>query len=296
MRQLIGRLGGGRGHRTFAGTPEQVADPIEEWFTQRRRRRLQHHAARPALGPGGLRRPRRPDPAAARPVPPEYAGTTLRDHYGLPVPGCARPTWRRWADGAPAAAPERVPDARRAPRGGVAAPGERPRADAEVALLPGRWPGSPSAAGSTRCSSPTAPCWATRHAGRLAAAGPDGPAHRDGVVTERIGLIATAAYDLRRALQPGPPVRLAGPGQPGPGGVEHGHHLGAWRPRPTSVRRSRCPATRTRYAARRGVPRRGARPLGRLGPRRDRSRTRGRASTPTRSGSARSATAASTST
>ena len=28
VRQLIGRLGGGRGHRTFAGTPEQVADTI----------------------------------------------------------------------------------------------------------------------------------------------------------------------------------------------------------------------------------------------------------------------------
>jgi alkanesulfonate monooxygenase SsuD/methylene tetrahydromethanopterin reductase-like flavin-dependent oxidoreductase (luciferase family) len=26
VRQLIGRLGGGRGHRTFAGTPEQVAE------------------------------------------------------------------------------------------------------------------------------------------------------------------------------------------------------------------------------------------------------------------------------
>ena len=32
VRQLIGRLGGGRGHRTFAGTPVQVADAIEEWF------------------------------------------------------------------------------------------------------------------------------------------------------------------------------------------------------------------------------------------------------------------------
>ena len=31
VRQLIGRLGGGRGHRTFAGTPEQVADTIVEW-------------------------------------------------------------------------------------------------------------------------------------------------------------------------------------------------------------------------------------------------------------------------
>ncbi|MFE2809852.1 LLM class flavin-dependent oxidoreductase [Streptomyces nigra] len=34
VRQLIGRLGGGRGHLTFAGTPEQVADAIETWFTQ----------------------------------------------------------------------------------------------------------------------------------------------------------------------------------------------------------------------------------------------------------------------
>ncbi|MFG2117917.1 LLM class flavin-dependent oxidoreductase [Streptomyces sp. NPDC048710] len=34
VRQLIGRLGGGRGHLTFAGTPEQVADQIETWFTQ----------------------------------------------------------------------------------------------------------------------------------------------------------------------------------------------------------------------------------------------------------------------
>lgn len=33
VRELIGRLGGGRGHRTFAGTPEQVADQIEGWFT-----------------------------------------------------------------------------------------------------------------------------------------------------------------------------------------------------------------------------------------------------------------------
>ncbi|MFF7237137.1 NtaA/DmoA family FMN-dependent monooxygenase [Streptomyces collinus] len=34
VRQLIGRLGGGRGHLTVAGTPEQIADRIETWFTQ----------------------------------------------------------------------------------------------------------------------------------------------------------------------------------------------------------------------------------------------------------------------
>ena len=33
VRELINRLGGGRGHRTFVGTPEQVADEIEGWFT-----------------------------------------------------------------------------------------------------------------------------------------------------------------------------------------------------------------------------------------------------------------------
>jgi alkanesulfonate monooxygenase SsuD/methylene tetrahydromethanopterin reductase-like flavin-dependent oxidoreductase (luciferase family) len=33
VRQLIGRLGGGRGHRTFAGTPEQVADTIHVYDT-----------------------------------------------------------------------------------------------------------------------------------------------------------------------------------------------------------------------------------------------------------------------
>jgi alkanesulfonate monooxygenase SsuD/methylene tetrahydromethanopterin reductase-like flavin-dependent oxidoreductase (luciferase family) len=32
VRQLIGRLGGGRGHRTFSGTPEQVADAIQDLF------------------------------------------------------------------------------------------------------------------------------------------------------------------------------------------------------------------------------------------------------------------------
>ena len=69
VRQLIGRLGGGRGHRTFAGTPEQVADAIEHWFAQRRRRRLQHHAAGAAVRAGDVRRPRGADPAAARPVP-----------------------------------------------------------------------------------------------------------------------------------------------------------------------------------------------------------------------------------
>jgi alkanesulfonate monooxygenase SsuD/methylene tetrahydromethanopterin reductase-like flavin-dependent oxidoreductase (luciferase family) len=34
LRQLLSRLGGGRGHRAFTGTPEQVADAIQQWFQQ----------------------------------------------------------------------------------------------------------------------------------------------------------------------------------------------------------------------------------------------------------------------
>ena len=86
VRQLIGRLGGGRGHRTFTGTPEQVADTIEYWGA--------HGAAdgfnvMPAVLPSGF------ELFAEHVVPllqrrglfrNEYEGTTLREHYGLPRP------------------------------------------------------------------------------------------------------------------------------------------------------------------------------------------------------------------
>ncbi|GAB2585970.1 monooxygenase [Paractinoplanes abujensis] len=86
VRQLIGKLGGGRGHRTFAGTPVQVADTIQHYF--------EHGAAdgfniMPAVLPSGLE-------AFATEVVPilqerglfrtDYTGTTLREHYGLPRP------------------------------------------------------------------------------------------------------------------------------------------------------------------------------------------------------------------
>jgi alkanesulfonate monooxygenase SsuD/methylene tetrahydromethanopterin reductase-like flavin-dependent oxidoreductase (luciferase family) len=86
VRELIGRLGGGRGHKTLAGTPEQVADMIEHWCT--------HGAAdgfniMPAVLPSGL------ELFAEHVVPllqrrglfrTEYEGTTLREHYGLARP------------------------------------------------------------------------------------------------------------------------------------------------------------------------------------------------------------------
>ncbi|MFW0784059.1 LLM class flavin-dependent oxidoreductase [Gordonia sp. CPCC 206044] len=86
VRQLLHRLAGARGHRVVAGTPEQVADTITEWFT--------HGAAdgfnvMPPYYPGGLE-------VFTETVVPilrerglfrtEYTGTTLRDHFGLPRP------------------------------------------------------------------------------------------------------------------------------------------------------------------------------------------------------------------
>ncbi|KIF73059.1 monooxygenase [Streptomyces sp. 150FB] len=86
VRQLLHRLAGARGHRVIAGTPEQVADQIQEWF--------EHGAAdgfnvMPPWLSGGF------DLFAEQVVPilrerglfrTEYSGTTLRDHYGLSRP------------------------------------------------------------------------------------------------------------------------------------------------------------------------------------------------------------------
>jgi FMN-dependent oxidoreductase (nitrilotriacetate monooxygenase family) len=86
VRQLIGRLGGGRGHRTFAGTPERVADTMEEWSAAAAADGF--NVMPPAL-PSGL------ETFVEEVIPilrkrglfrTEYAGHTLRDHYGIPRP------------------------------------------------------------------------------------------------------------------------------------------------------------------------------------------------------------------
>ncbi|MFI7060127.1 LLM class flavin-dependent oxidoreductase [Kribbella sp. NPDC050124] len=92
VRELIGRLGGGRGHRTFSGTPEQVADAIQEWYDADA---ADGFNIMPAVLPSGLT-------AFVDEVVPilqrrglfrtEYEGTTLREHYGL-----ARPAGRSTA-------------------------------------------------------------------------------------------------------------------------------------------------------------------------------------------------------
>lgn len=95
VRQLIGRLGGGRGHRTFAGTPGQVADAIQHWSDQGA---ADGFNIMPPVLPSSLE-------AFVEHVVPilqrrglfrtDYEGTTLRDHYGLTRPAsrhATRPT------------------------------------------------------------------------------------------------------------------------------------------------------------------------------------------------------------
>ncbi|MFI0859605.1 LLM class flavin-dependent oxidoreductase [Streptomyces smyrnaeus] len=86
LRELIARLGGGRGHRVFAGTPEQIADTLEEWFTQGA---ADGFNVMPPHLPGGL------EDFVDHVVPilqrrglfrTEYTGHTLREHYRLPCP------------------------------------------------------------------------------------------------------------------------------------------------------------------------------------------------------------------
>lgn len=86
VRALLHRLAGGRGHRVVAGTPEQVADTMTEWFTQGA---ADGFVIMPPTLPGGL------DVFVEEVVPllrarglfrEEYSGTTLRDHLGLPRP------------------------------------------------------------------------------------------------------------------------------------------------------------------------------------------------------------------
>jgi FMN-dependent oxidoreductase (nitrilotriacetate monooxygenase family) len=86
IRQILVRLGGGRGHRVVAGTPEHIADELELWF--------QSGAAdgfnvMPPYLPGGLQ------DFVDHVVPElqrrglfrtEYTERTLRGHYGLAEP------------------------------------------------------------------------------------------------------------------------------------------------------------------------------------------------------------------
>lgn len=86
LRQLLARLAGARGHHTFTGTPEQVADLMEEWFNDKAADGFN-------LMPPIL--PRMLDVFVEEVVPilqkrglfrTAYEGSTLRSHYGLHEP------------------------------------------------------------------------------------------------------------------------------------------------------------------------------------------------------------------
>jgi FMN-dependent oxidoreductase (nitrilotriacetate monooxygenase family) len=89
LRQLLASLAGARGHFTTSGTPEQVADLIEDWF---RDGAADGFNIMPPLLPCML------DAFSTEVIPllqrrglfrTAYAGTTLREHYGLPWPESA---------------------------------------------------------------------------------------------------------------------------------------------------------------------------------------------------------------
>jgi FMN-dependent oxidoreductase (nitrilotriacetate monooxygenase family) len=86
LRQLLARLAGARGHFTCAGTPEQIADLMEDWFTEGA---ADGFNVMPPVLPAQL------DVFIAEVIPllrrrglfrTAYEGDTLRAHYGLAAP------------------------------------------------------------------------------------------------------------------------------------------------------------------------------------------------------------------
>ena len=89
LRQLLASLAGARGHFTAAGTPEQIADLIEDWFTDGA---ADGFNIMPPVLPAML------DVFSVEVIPllqrrglfrTAYAGATLREHYGLAWPASA---------------------------------------------------------------------------------------------------------------------------------------------------------------------------------------------------------------
>jgi FMN-dependent oxidoreductase (nitrilotriacetate monooxygenase family) len=91
LRQLLGYMAGARGHFVTAGAPEQIADLIEDWF---------HDGAADGFNLMPPVLPSMLDVFVEQVVPllrkrglfrAEYAGETLREHYGLARPAARFP-------------------------------------------------------------------------------------------------------------------------------------------------------------------------------------------------------------
>ncbi len=89
LRELLAYMAGARGHFTMAGTPEQVADLVEDWFTDGA---ADGFNVMPPLLPNML------EVFSAEVIPmlqrrglfrTEYSGATLRENYGLDWPKTA---------------------------------------------------------------------------------------------------------------------------------------------------------------------------------------------------------------
>jgi FMN-dependent oxidoreductase (nitrilotriacetate monooxygenase family) len=86
IRQLIHRIAFGRGHDTFAGTPVQIVDHMEEWFTSGA---CDGFNLLPPLLPADFHvfcELVLPELRRRRLFRTDYAGSTLRSHFGLQIP------------------------------------------------------------------------------------------------------------------------------------------------------------------------------------------------------------------
>ena len=86
IRELYLRYAGARGQRTLKGSPQRIADDMEQWFLEEG---VDGFLVQPAILPGGL------DDFVELVIPElqkrglfrtEYEGRTLRDRLGLPRP------------------------------------------------------------------------------------------------------------------------------------------------------------------------------------------------------------------
>jgi alkanesulfonate monooxygenase len=86
IRQIYMRYAGARGNRTVKGTPQKIADEMEDWFLSRA---IDGFLVQPSYLPGGL------DEFVATVIPElqrrgifrrRYSGRTLRENLGLPRP------------------------------------------------------------------------------------------------------------------------------------------------------------------------------------------------------------------